>query len=77
MDTLSHADACEVRRQEKKVTRLCTWHEQHEWKREGKGVSSMQPPNEAICNLFVPLLVVVGLIGVVVLQYALGDDIDF
>ena len=37
----------------------------------------MQPPNEIVCNLFVPLLVVVGLIGVVVCQYAFGDDIDF
>lgn len=42
-----------------------------------KQEDDVQPPNEAICNLFVPLLVVVGLIGVVVLQYAFGDDIDF
>ena len=35
----------------------------------------MQPPNEVLCNLFVPLLITLGLICTVALQYAFnGDD---
>lgn len=37
----------------------------------------MQPHSEAICNLFVPMLIVVVLLGVVLLQYAFDDDIEF
>ena len=35
----------------------------------------MQPPNEAICNLFVPLLITFGLLVVLLCQFAFsGDD---
>jgi hypothetical protein len=47
-------------------------HERHGWKSEGE--KQMQPQPE-ICNLFVPLLITLGLICTVALQYAFnGND---
>nr|DAK61536.1 MAG TPA: hypothetical protein [Caudoviricetes sp.] len=37
----------------------------------------MQPANDAVCNLFIPLLICASLIAVVVLQFALGNKTDF
>ncbi len=37
----------------------------------------MQPQPEAICDLFIPFLITFGLLAVVVLQYAFGNDIEF
>ena len=34
----------------------------------------MQPPNEAICDLFVPMLIVVGLVLVVVCQFMFNKN---
>lgn len=42
-----------------------------------KGVRNMQPQPEAICDLFIPFLITFGLLAVVVLQYAFGNDIEF
>ncbi len=41
MVTLNRADVCDAKRQENEVTQRPIWHELHEWKREGKGVSQM------------------------------------
>jgi hypothetical protein len=40
--------------------------------RHSKGGSQMQPANEVVCNLFVPLLIVLILGGVVVCQFLLS-----
>jgi hypothetical protein len=61
-------------------------HESKDWQRlishelrinnsAKQGGHNMQPPNEVLCNLFVPLLITLGLICTVALQYAFnGDD---